>query len=89
MVPQLLLMISAVVTVTVEEGTNVVKTSRYHVQRSTKNSSRCHVIHVMMFLIMKLCVRHVRADVVIGVAIISAIVTVTVEDGTGAAKTSR
>ena len=74
----------------VEGMDSVMKTSRQHVQMSTSSSSQLHVIQMMMFQIMKLCVRGVRADVVIGAPIvISAIVTVTVEDGTGAAKTSR
>ena len=81
---------SVVVTVIVEEGTIVVKTSRRHVQMSINNSSPYYVIQMMMFLTIRHYVNLVRTDVVIGVLIVSnVVVTVNVESGTIAVKTSR
>ena len=81
---------SVVVTVIVEEGTIVVKTSRRHVQMSINNSSPNYVIQMMMFLTIRQNADHVRADVVIAApTVISVIVTLTVEEGTNAVQISR
>ena len=81
---------SVVVTVTVEDGTDAVKTSRRHVQMNIKNSSPNYVIHMMMLQTIRHYVNLVRTDVVIGVLIvINVVVTVNVESGTIAVKTSR
>ena len=82
--------ISAIVTVTVEDGTGAVKTSRQHVQRKTDNLYPPHVIYTMMFQTIRHYASHVRADVVIGASIVtSVIVIVNAEEVTSAAETSR
>ena len=84
------LMVSVIVTSTVEEGTNAAKTSNPHVQMSTNDLFQSYVIHVMMFQIMKLCVRRVRTDVERGASTVTnVIVTSIVKVATDAVQTFR
>ena len=81
---------SVVVTVTVEDGTDAVETSRRHVQMSINSSSQLHVIHMMVFQTMRKNVSHARTDVVIAApTVTSVIVTLTAEALDPVAKISR